>query len=234
MYSDENRGIWEDIRHWFIYGSQKFVKRIKDRYIIGEPDPAIPQQKSIIKNSDPVELLSKASKILQCDLERLKNSLRVNQFDKTKRDILLYLLWQEGKYTNIQIGVLLGLTHSAVSRRIAITRKKMALEQDFERQIKAIKSQIKPWPHFLIVALDPPAFWLLAIWQRDLPLRNSPQIIDRFDRWSKRLLSKLNRSSNPEFLFQIPTHATLAKNVSHGYIGINTHLETLRHLPYRI
>jgi hypothetical protein len=36
----------------------------------------------------------------------------------------------------------MGLSHSAVSRRIAITRKKMALEQDFEKQVKAIKSQI--------------------------------------------------------------------------------------------
>ena len=81
---------------------------------------------------------------MRCDLERIKNSPRVSESDKTKRDILLYLLWQEGQYTNIQIGVLLGLTHSAVSRRVAITRKKMTLEQNFERQIKAIKSQIKP------------------------------------------------------------------------------------------
>ena len=143
-YSDEHRRIWEDIRHGFIYGSQKFVDRIKNRYVDGEPDPAIPQQKSIIKDSDPVELLSKASKILQCDLERIKNSPRVSESNKTKRDILLYLLWQEGKYTNIQIGVLLGLTHSAVSRRVAITRKKMTLEQNFEMQVKAVKSQIKP------------------------------------------------------------------------------------------
>ncbi len=81
---------------------------------------------------------------MQCDLERIKNSPRVSESDKTNRDILLYLLWQEGKYTNIQIGVLLGLTHSAVSRRVAITRKKMALQQNFARQVKAIKSQIKP------------------------------------------------------------------------------------------
>ena len=143
-YSDEHRRIWEDIRHGFIYGSQKFVKMIKDRYIVSEPDPAIPQQKSIIKDSDPVEYSSKASKILPCDLERIKNSPRISESDKTKRDILLYLLWQEGKYTNIQIGAIMGLTHSAVSRRVAITRKKRALEQDFERQVKAIKSLIKP------------------------------------------------------------------------------------------
>jgi len=143
-YSDENRRIWENIRHGFIYGSQKFVKRIKDYYITGEPDPAIPQQKSITKDSDPVELLSKASKILQCNLQRLKTSPRVNQTDKTKRDILIYLLWQQGQFTNLQIGDLFGLTHSSVSRRVTIIRKKMALEQNFYRHIKAIKSQIKP------------------------------------------------------------------------------------------
>jgi chromosomal replication initiation ATPase DnaA len=98
----------------------------------------------IIKDSDPAALLSKASKVLQCDLERIKNSPRVSESDKTKRDILLYLLWQEGTYTNSKIGDLLGLTHSAVSRRVAIARKKMAQEPNFERQVNAIKSQIKP------------------------------------------------------------------------------------------
>ena len=143
-YSDEPRRIWEDVRHGFVYGSQTFVKRIKDRYIVGEPDPAIPQQKSVIRDSDPLELLSKASKLLKCDIERIINSARVRESDKLSRDILLYLLWQEGKYTNEKIGKILGLTHSAVSRRVSITRKKMEQEQDFNERLKAIKSQIKP------------------------------------------------------------------------------------------
>jgi hypothetical protein len=143
-YSDEHHRLWEDIRHGFIYGSEKFVKRIKDRYIVSTPDPAIPQQKSIIKDTDPVQLLKKASKVLQCDLERIKKSSRVSETDKLNRDILLYCLWQEGKYTNLQIGDLFGLTHSSVSRRVTIIRKKMALEKSFERQVKTIKSQIKP------------------------------------------------------------------------------------------
>ena len=142
-YSDEHRRLWEDIRHGFIYGSEKFVKRIKDRYIVSEPDPAIPQQKSILKSTDPVQFLAKASKVLQCGLERIKNCARISESDKLNRDILLFLLWQEGKYTNIQIGTLLGLTHSAVSRRVAITRKKIELEQSLNKRIITIKSQIK-------------------------------------------------------------------------------------------
>jgi hypothetical protein len=100
--------------------------------------------KSVTRDSDPVVLLNKASKLLQCDLERIINSPRVRESDKLNRDILLYLLWQEGKYTNEKIGNILGLTHSAVSRRVSITRKKMEREKGFNERIKDLKSQIKP------------------------------------------------------------------------------------------
>ena len=76
----------------FHFGSEKFVKQIKDRYISGDPDTALPQQKSIEKDVDPVQLLSSASKLLQCDLERVKNFPRVIEADKANRKILLYLL----------------------------------------------------------------------------------------------------------------------------------------------
>lgn len=145
-YSAEHRRIGEDIRHGFIYGSSKFVKKIKDRFMVEEPDPAIPQQRSILKSADPAQFLKRASKVLQCDLDRIKNSSRIRKSDKLNRDILLYWLWQEGKFTNLQIGDLFGLTHSAVSRRVAIIRKKMAREQKqkIEKQVEAIKSLIKP------------------------------------------------------------------------------------------
>jgi hypothetical protein len=91
-----------------------------------------------------VQFLGKASKALQCDLERIKNCARISESDMLNRDLLLYWLWQEGKYTNQQIGELFGLTHSSVSRRVTIIRNKMALEQNFQSQVEAIKSQIKP------------------------------------------------------------------------------------------
>jgi REP element-mobilizing transposase RayT len=143
-YSAENLSILEDIRHGFIYGSQKFVKKIKARYMTGKPDPAVPQQKSILKDDDPLAFVSKAAGILQCDLETTKSAPRVSQSDKIKRDILLYLLWQQGSFTNKQIGAVMGLTHSAVSRRVRITKNKMELERDFARYVKRIKSLIKP------------------------------------------------------------------------------------------
>jgi len=48
-----------------ISGFQKLGEKIKNRYFDGEPDPTISQQKSIIKDLNPVALRSKASKILE-------------------------------------------------------------------------------------------------------------------------------------------------------------------------
>jgi hypothetical protein len=62
-----------------------------------------------------VKLLISAAQLLQCNLEWVKNSPSVNEADKLNRDILLYLLWQKGRYTNLQIGV---------SRRVVIMEKK--------------------------------------------------------------------------------------------------------------
>ena len=43
-----------------------------------------------------MRLLSSASKLLKCDLERVKNFPRVSEADRSKRAILLYFLWQDG------------------------------------------------------------------------------------------------------------------------------------------
>jgi REP element-mobilizing transposase RayT len=144
QYSDESRRVWEELRHGFIYGSQNFVDHIKERYVGGEPDPAIPQQRSLLKDQDPRQLLTRAAQILQCDLGQLKSAPRVTEGDQTNRDMLLYLLWQEGKNTNREIGLLLGLTHSSVSRRIAIMRERLERDRKLRRKFVELKSQIKP------------------------------------------------------------------------------------------
>ncbi len=144
QYSDEKEHIWDNIHHGFIYGSEKFVNRIKERYIVSEPDPAIPQQKSVAKSTDPQQFLEKALVVLSFDLERMKKAARVSNDDKLHRDILIYWLWQQGHYTNTQIANLLGLTHSSVSRRVSIIKKKTTQDPNFRRRVKTLKSQIKP------------------------------------------------------------------------------------------
>jgi hypothetical protein len=49
--------------------------------MVSEPDPAIPQQKSVQKIKDPVRFIKDASKVLQCDLEKVTNCARINEME---------------------------------------------------------------------------------------------------------------------------------------------------------
>ena len=41
-YPDETGSIWEDVKFGFIYGSQSFIDRIKDKYLSDKPDDNFP------------------------------------------------------------------------------------------------------------------------------------------------------------------------------------------------
>jgi len=63
-----------------------------------------------------------------------------------KRDILLYVLWETGKYSNNQIGGLFGLTFSSVSRRVNHVKSKLNKNEFMKDALKRIESIIKVCP----------------------------------------------------------------------------------------
>jgi len=142
-YSDEKRRIWEDIRHGLIYGTQAFIDHIKETHLKAEPIPDIPEQKKILNDRKPVELLRRPAEILGCDLRKLKKARRVSSSDKTHRDLLIYLLWQTGRFSNAEIGEQFGLTYSSVTRRVDVLKNRLKNEDELKRRYKALKSQIK-------------------------------------------------------------------------------------------
>ena len=73
----------------------------------------------------------------------LEGCPRVAAADKDKRDMLVYLLWETGKYTNIRIGSLFGLTYSSISRRVRITQSRIAGGDQIMDKYQFLKSEIK-------------------------------------------------------------------------------------------
>ncbi|MBW2644326.1 MAG: hypothetical protein JRC89_13445 [Deltaproteobacteria bacterium] len=49
-------------------------------------------------------------------------------------DLMLYLLWHSGLYTNQQIGELFGLSYSSVSRRAALTHKRIREDVNLKKK----------------------------------------------------------------------------------------------------
>lgn len=50
-YSREEQRIWEDFRHGLFWGSQKFIDRIKLKYLSGKPDVEIPQKRHVLRDT---------------------------------------------------------------------------------------------------------------------------------------------------------------------------------------
>jgi REP element-mobilizing transposase RayT len=142
-YSKEEERVWENLRHGIFVGSQKFVKKIKKHYLPDIPHAELPDQKKVTKDVNIDTVLSEAARILNCDLDVLRESGRVSKANTADRDLLIYIIWQLGVATNQEIGERFGLTYSAVSRRVSVLKKMLTRDKRVEKKYKRIKSLIK-------------------------------------------------------------------------------------------
>lgn len=142
-YSKEEKRLWEDFRHGLYLGTQEFVENIRSIFLTDSAHSEVPQQAKLLRSDNAKVILEKAAHILDSNLADYKRSLRISDQDKDNRDLLIYLLWETGLYKNQEIGELLGLTYSSISRRVSITRSKMSDDSKFKKQFKHLKSQIK-------------------------------------------------------------------------------------------
>jgi REP element-mobilizing transposase RayT len=142
-YAEEEKSMWENFRHGMFFGSKKFVNRIREKYLSEEIHAEIPQQKLVKKDYNPQIIINQAAKILGCRLKRFRRSSRIAESDKDNRDLLIYLLWQTGLYTNQKIGQFFGLSYSAISQRVKIFRIKAQNDKKTREKFNRIKSQIK-------------------------------------------------------------------------------------------
>jgi len=135
--------VIEDFRHGLLLGSRDFIERIKSTCLKERPDSELPQQKGVLKDRDPGELLERAGEAFQCDVEDFRRSLKVGKKEKDKRDLLLYILCELGIYSGREIGEVFGLGYSSVSRRAHMVRERIQKDKVFEKEFKDIKSKIK-------------------------------------------------------------------------------------------
>jgi REP element-mobilizing transposase RayT len=145
-YSEEDSKIVENLKHGIVFGTRKYLKKIKGRYLKRESDEELPQLNRIIRDKDPSKLLIRAAKEINFDLTRLVQSKRIPRKDIQDRDVLLYILRETGLFTNKQIGKLFGLTYSAVSRRASIVKSEISNQSEkseMRQKYNLIKSKVK-------------------------------------------------------------------------------------------
>jgi len=142
-YAKEEQRTWEDLRHGIFLGTKKFVQKIKKRYLPDIPNGEIARQTQVSKSIDSEALLIQAAEILNCNLEHFRKAARVSQSDILDRDMLIYLMWQSGQLTNLQIAEKFGLTYSAVSRRVGVFKHLLSKSTTLQNKFNRVKSVIK-------------------------------------------------------------------------------------------
>jgi putative transposase len=143
QYSDEKNSVWEDIRHGFIYGSQNFVENLKTRYLDDQKDVELTQRNRLLRVSDPQKLLHSASDVLGFDLESAAKAKRIVTGEKEKRDMLIYLMWKTGGLSNKEIGDLMGITYSTVSKVVSTFGSKVKVDKQVRKQFEGLNSLFK-------------------------------------------------------------------------------------------
>ncbi|OQY98313.1 MAG: hypothetical protein B6D35_12505 [Candidatus Brocadia sp. UTAMX2] len=142
-YAREEKSLWEDFQHGLFLGSEQFIERIKSRYLSEKPDVEIPQKRQVLRDTDPETILKKAAQALKCNTTDFLPSARISNSHKLNRDMLIYLLWSTGWYTNREIGNVFGLGYSSISRRVAVMKSKMSKDDEMHKRLEGIKSLIK-------------------------------------------------------------------------------------------
>ena len=143
-YAKEESRLWENLRHGFILGSERFVESIKARYLPETPHKEVPHQKSLARDVDVERILLQAAKQLGCDVEKFRSGGRVLPQRSLERDLLLYLIRQMGVLTDQKLGGMFGLGYSAVSRRAAVFKAKLQENKALQRKFSQLKSITKP------------------------------------------------------------------------------------------
>ena len=103
----------------------------------------MPQQIKLLKDHDPKQLINRISKLLGCNLEAFRESLRISETDKADRDLMIYVLWNTGRFTNQKVAKLFGLSYSSVSRRVSIVRNRLREDKIFKAKLDRLNALIK-------------------------------------------------------------------------------------------
>jgi REP element-mobilizing transposase RayT len=139
-YSREESQTWEDLKHGIIFGSERFVESILDRFLPEVPHREIPSQRQAARRPFPEDALARAAHALDCDVDGFRLSARISARDVDNRALLIYLMWQSGGWTNQAIGDRFGLTYPAVSRRATIFKNRLNVDKDLLQKYEQIKA----------------------------------------------------------------------------------------------
>jgi hypothetical protein len=119
------------------------VDRVKSKYVSDRPHREVPQQRGLVGRVNAGTILNKASQLLKWDVERCREVSRLYGKDKENRDLLAYLFWERGAFTNEEVGDFFGITYTAVSHIVKKVKSQLKTDRNYGQKYDLLNSQIK-------------------------------------------------------------------------------------------
>jgi len=142
-YSEEEKRLWEDLKHGIILGTTEFVKKLRDNYLDGSVQKEIPQQLRIQKDVDPSEIIRNAALMLDVDIAFYQQSRRIPKSAKADRDLLVYCIWKTGILPNVKIGDIFGVSYSSISHIVKSVQSELDMNKEYRDKFMKIYSLFK-------------------------------------------------------------------------------------------
>jgi hypothetical protein len=125
------------------FGTRDFIDEMREKYLPKELHKEKPQQRDVLRSQDIIKQLEKAAKIIGADLERFRSRKRLSGEDKTKRDLLINVLWEMGLYKNEEIGRVLDVSYSSVSKSVSDIRQQIKADRMIRIEFDKLNSLFK-------------------------------------------------------------------------------------------
>lgn len=142
-YSGEEGRFLENIKLGIVIGTKDFASSIKKKYLPDEHNEEIPQQKIRKDDMDLESFIRSTAAKIGCNIDEIRNAKRIRSSDKNNRDLLVYMAWKTGAFTNKEIGQYLGLTYSAVSYCVRAAEKLIANDKSLKGDFRRLNSLFK-------------------------------------------------------------------------------------------
>jgi putative transposase len=142
-YSDENKKIWEDVTHGLIFGSERFIERIKTKFLKEKKEPELTQHNRLKFETNIDKLIDQMSEVLNFNILEKKMSRHSSQESKECRDLVVFFLKKHTDLSNRSIGDKLNLTGSAVGKIISSFQIKINNNKKLEKRAKDFDSHFQ-------------------------------------------------------------------------------------------
>jgi putative transposase len=137
-YDEKLDDLLSSLRYGLVLGSPTVVEGLRRR-LKGQLNPEKPQLKAIQTHGSIPERITEYADKLGIGTRELAELMQpIRRRERPYRDVLMYLLWREGRFRLGQVATHFGVGYSAVSQACRRVERRLKMNRKFKTMLRAV------------------------------------------------------------------------------------------------